>query len=1344
MQIADPEWIAQPGGGIFFVAGFDAVQLSDGTVGPSLSLPVALPPTGSFSVEVSLAGVRPLGRHEQELFRDDGHHGRDARWRPADAWGFVEVGGPQWGGDVRMLPLRVRAVRPDAEGQLFTTTQLEIALTFTPDAGQQGEQRGAAVAGPGVGGARRNVRGMADLAARAVVNPDQVDVRRRVAPLRLPTTRRDEGFDTATSPWLRIGVRERGIYVIDGDALIEAGIDPASVDLDQLRLFAGPPGALPESLSWSESPSWMEPCALYLEDDGDGPWDDQTRLYFLGNGPDGWFDDLDLAAPSEDDRYFTHPYADTFHYWLCWGGDFSGAPLWMEERDAQPIGDPPLEVADARAHVEPNAFLDTRPRQQGFAWPLFYALSVSASETDLGASLTAELGREPADLPARVHVALWGRSWSSATPDHRAAILVNGDTLGVETWNDLDRVVVSADDVELNHSNVVALKVPQRYTQGGDPLTDQVYLDWVDIEYSQPLVAEADSLEFFLTAEASAGRTIRVTGLDAPDGWLLLDAGSMRRPVVLQPSISAVGGAYAAEFPLEPQEAQTHLVLLRRDRAARPHSVTQVSPEGGWLRGRSDPVDYVIVTVPELRAPAEALSAHRRSNFYGAAGDTATTAEVALVMVQAIFDEFSWGQHDPGALRNFLAFARDTWRDDPENARLSHVLFLGNAHQDPRDYLKAGVPDQVPSGHIYGWQYQSSSKWEPAFYGDDWLVLFDGPQDLADDLFPGRLAVVTEAQAWNVVRKIIQYETAAPLGEWRTRLLFSADDVCQGTKVDQLGFYHMRYTERLCEEAAPADARLEKIYLYEYGAECRYDRKPEATQDLMDAIEAGALVFNYVGHGSDVQLADERLLDQSSVASLQNEDRPFLMITASCAVGRFTSDEEGLAVQALRLAEGGALGVVSASATAGSEENFRLNRFLIQELFSGATLSGRRALGPALVAAKWSNLDDNDLRYNLLGDPGSRLAAPQHHFRLWIEGVPGVTAGADTLLRGGPAVLRGQLLDEDGAPALSFEGEADVLVRDSDIYRLTPPDPYTNTFDYYLPGTRIFSGRATVSGGEFACPFFVPTALRVGSRGPARAYAYLRSAAAGVPAGLGGEDGAGALGQLFIPESRLPSGDTLGPAIGLSWENPDELQPGSRLWATLEDSSGIYVAALAPSRSVVLTIADRDNRILVAEDLAEEVAFGEDFRVGWLRYEIPEGLVRGEQLVLALEASDNVGRRSREELGFHLGAAGDSLGRLLGMAYNVPNPMEAETRFFFELEREAELTVVVYAASGRKILTLPGGWFSPARARDIGIPWDGRDEDGDRIANGLYFYRVLARGNEGRSEERIERLVVLR
>ena len=81
--------------------------------------------------------------------------------------------------------------------------------------------------------------------------------------------------------------------------------------------------------------------------------------------------------------------------------------------------------------------------------------------------------------------------------------------------------------------------------------------------------------------------------------------------------------------------------------------------------------------------------------------------------------------------------------------------------------------------------------------------------------------------------------------------------------------------------------------------------------------------------------------------------------------------------------------------------------------------------------------------------------------------------------------------------------------------------------------------------------------------------------------------------------------------------------------------------------------------------------------------------------------------------------------------YNYPNPFKNDTYFTFELRGSVvpeEFHVKIYTVAGRLIKQ-----FSvPSSEMNIGfnrIYWDGRDEDGDEIGNGIYFYKVISRLN---------------
>jgi len=90
---------------------------------------------------------------------------------------------------------------------------------------------------------------------------------------------------------------------------------------------------------------------------------------------------------------------------------------------------------------------------------------------------------------------------------------------------------------------------------------------------------------------------------------------------------------------------------------------------------------------------------------------------------------------------------------------------------------------------------------------------------------------------------------------------------------------------------------------------------------------------------------------------------------------------------------------------------------------------------------------------------------------------------------------------------------------------------------------------------------------------------------------------------------------------------------------------------------------------------------------------------------------------------------------------NYPNPFANETEFTYHLTQPAQqVTVKIYTVAGRLIASLTSG---PANAGFNRLAWDGRDADGDRLANGVYFYKVIAQSQAGRDEV-VQKFVVMR
>ena len=83
---------------------------------------------------------------------------------------------------------------------------------------------------------------------------------------------------------------------------------------------------------------------------------------------------------------------------------------------------------------------------------------------------------------------------------------------------------------------------------------------------------------------------------------------------------------------------------------------------------------------------------------------------------------------------------------------------------------------------------------------------------------------------------------------------------------------------------------------------------------------------------------------------------------------------------------------------------------------------------------------------------------------------------------------------------------------------------------------------------------------------------------------------------------------------------------------------------------------------------------------------------------------------------------------------NYPNPFSTSTRFVFTLTGDLvpdEVFIQIMTISGRVVREISESEIGPIQiGRNITeFAWDGRDQFGDLLANGVYLYRVKAQIN---------------
>jgi hypothetical protein len=883
-----------------------------------------------------------------------------------------------------------------------------------------------------------------------------------------------------------------------------------------------------------------------------------------------------------------------------------------------------------------------------------------------------------------------------------------------------------------------------------------VYLAWIDIRHEYSLDWQGRDLVF--RSEPVSGPTrYRVTGV--PDGAIeVYDITDPVRPVRLVGG-SLVGTTFEFDRTEDASVSRRYLLTHPVLRKAAVETRRHVAPGPQYLRERTAPVDCVILYNGAFAEAAQALRDLRETAIPGVPDPS-----VLLVSVDAVFDEFSWGMWDPTAIRDFLKYAYENYRDSgsPTTPRLRYATLLGDASFDHRGRVLSVHQDFIPAwSNRYErslWFGGYTANW-PA---DDYFALFDGRDTTTLYLAVGRLPAQTSAQALDMVRKTRDHYTSADPGSWRSRVAMVADDICQGACYDGgfVNFVHITQAERELIPAMPPEMDIRRIYMTEYpdpvtGIECRAADKPSARDALIDAINDGVWLVDYVGHGGSTQMADEKVLLSSDIPAMQNAGRLHYFMTASCSVGKFDETAEGLGETILKAPSGGAVVSISASAVAGSTDNVELNEATLKAMFAGASIhpDSIRTVGEAVILARAARgaigFRLNDTKYNILGDPATTLAWSdlQSELSLAISGSSEPATG-DTLWRGETMTVSGQVLHRDGSPATTFSGSALVEVFDSEELRHREPYQgvdcdngivFVNPRDYLLSGAPIYRATVPVQAGVFESEFLVPLGLRRGARGDAR-IRCLASAAGSSSSTLG------TIENIVVPDSTRAgwsSDDAEGPAISLAFDGPPLAIPfGSNVRVTFDDPSGINITQLLDSRSVILSFEEPGGFVVSLLDLSADLEFGTDFTTAEIDVPLPTTLSAGRTYTVRVRASDNLGNRGQatEDI-FLVSSTSPELQRV----FVYPNPSDGQSvGLFVDLNVPADVEARIYTVSGRLIRTLEAT-LAAGEGRSRPLVWNLRDEDGDGVANGSYHYviDVDPHGAEG-SEKRVGWIAVLR
>lgn len=1102
----------------------------------------------------------------------------------------------------------------------------------------------------------------------------------------------------ANGTWFRFTINEDGIYKMTGSQLTSIGV-PANTNPNTIKIYNNG-GFEPAFDPLVFTPDDLLENAVFVNDAGtQNKLDADDYILFYGKGTTGW----KYHAPTKTFSHYINRFAAENVYWLTFDGAASKKLLETESLNAINFYQPASVLGKTFREDEKTNILNS-----GMEW-LGQQFSVNDSITyvvPLSGLDTQSPVLYKIRLAARTHL-----NWSYFTAFDRQQ---NLGTVSIEGTYIGSYGSPQAKFATLNRTMMPNLGDPRselklKFTS--DNPAGSGYLDWFEIFYQQSLNSPNDIFNFH-TYDTTAVVKYAIGGFSSNDIKVFDVSGFANVKIITSPSITSNTVSFQIQTLLgTPKE----LFAIGPNGYKTPGNFVRMNNQnihGAVTSG--DSIPFIIITHKDFKSAANRLKTHREKIG-------ADRLKTLVVDVEELYNEFGGGLSSPIAIRNFLKYA---YNSIPGNS-LKYVLLLGDGDFDYKRITTTGT-NWIPP-----WETPESYTDINSFATEDRFAIFDNRQRVAFAI--GRLAVRSASEANVVVDKIIEYENNPALDPWKMRITYVADDG-PAAPGDDDGTMHTTHAEAVAA-TTPNSIEKRKIYIVEYPTVITSigRRKPAANQAIVSQMNAGSLIVNFSGHGNPRLWTHEQVfVRETDFQLLNNKGRYFYLVAATCNFSEFdgVGDQSGGEIL-VNKPNSGAIGVLAATRAVYAYPNRELNIKLFEQTFKldsyGNIIPSR--LGDGIFRAKQIlPRDDNHEKFFLLGDPSVRLALPKVQGS--IDSINSQFANQRIDLNALQKItLKGTIREPGTNLPSNFSGKAQVVVYDANK-KINIPE-WTN-FSYTASGSVIFRGESSISNGKFKTEFIIPKDISYDTLN-GRITLYFSN---------NETDGMGYTENFrIIGTDTTAVTDNEGPKVDIFFDSKS-FRPGDivtespLLIVDLQDESGINASGSGIGHRIEAWLNDQSE----STDLTPFYKSNLDtYQEGVVEYKF--GKLAAGSHKIKIRAWDIFNNASSGETIFDV-LVGQGL--TITDLFNYPNPFSENTLFTFHQNQivPVDVEIKIYSIAGRLLESIKRSGITENFIR---IEWNGRDRDGDKLANGIYLYKVIVKTQDGRfTSESIGKLSVLK
>ncbi len=1103
--------------------------------------------------------------------------------------------------------------------------------------------------------------------------------------------------------WYKFAVRNSGITRISFQDIVNMGINPETFNPSSISIFGNGGNVLPEANSEFRYDDLQE-IAIDVVGGEDGSFDLNDYIVFYSKGPVGWYFDTDL-------QMFKHKgnsYSDVSYYFIT-----VDPSVGVKKR----VSSKPS--INAIANSSYNTYTDYQVYEKDAVNLTKSGKNWLGEVFDMNTAYNFPF-RFNGFVPSTAKLYIKVAASSSVTSAFNISIGGQSYNLGVSPISYYNYKASISEAIFDFVPNASSFNVGVSYNKPS--IISIGWLDYININVKRYLKQSDSQLSFRVPESVGVGNISEFVFTDVNANSTVWDVTDHINPV----RISTVSTSNGFLFK-DSSDSLREYVLFDNSSFL---SITSASKIVNQNLHALPNCDMIIVSHPNFISQANVLANFHREQ---------RGMEVHVVDVNQIFNEFGSGSPDPTAIRDFVKMFYHRY----SNQAPANLLLFGDASYDYKNVLGYN------QNFIPTFQNDNSVDEYSSWASDDYFGLLDdneGQQAIGSlDIGIGRFVVQTQEQASQMVNKTIRYLSSRRItpaqitqisnfGDWRSYVTIIADDEDNNIHISDAN-----KLAKVVEDNFKA-YNVEKIYFdaFPQVSFSGGQRYPDVEDAINQRMAKGGLFVDYVGHGGEVGWAHERVLRITDIQQWNNTNNMPIFITATCEFTRFDDPLRASAGELVFLnPNGGAVALFTTSRVAWSNTNYNLNNSLLNNAFT-KTSGKYKTLGELMQIAKNTNVMSyfNIRNFILVGDPSVTPAYPKYNvIATHINGNP-VSAQADTVGAFSKVQISGAVTDDLGNVLENFNGIVYPTVFDKPSrFTTLQNDPGSYPFTFFYQKNVLFKGKVSVINGRFNFSFIVPKDISYDfGYGKISFYAHSDN-----------EDALGYFDNIIIggvDTTNLISDDN-GPEIKLFMNDEKFVNGGMTnespvLIAFVSDSTGINTVSNGVGHDAVAILNDDLANSIIINDFFESDL--DSYNSGVFKYPFRK-LSEGRHK-LTVKVWDILNNSSQETIEF---IVVNSAELALKHVLNYPNPFTTQTSFYFEQNQPGyllDVQIQIFTISGRMVKNIRQS-VSMQGFRSDAIMWDGRDDFGDKLAKGVYLYKLRVRNEKGEVAEKTEKIVII-